>query len=1041
LNKGALEMNEWIPDSEERRFVQEVLKLIDSFDELGQNPLAGLDIVSLKRVERGLPDTPRGRGLALQYVLEDVLEELKPEEGEPAYGLKRWRPYIIVWNRFWRLKTPGEICDTLGIADSTYAHEQTRAIDAFARILWRKNTEIRGGWQSTIGLAYHIPPKPPYFVGRKKELSEVSQALEQQVPLVVYGPAGVGKSTLLAKFVNEPEVQEACPDGIHWFDVDRFPLSTICDMIARDLDDENVLQVYTAEEKVAALRAVLTNKETLIVLDEAELEEPIFHFCRHISHKVLVGTRQRFFIPGAISVELLPPPIEEAVKQFRYHANIPTGQDETIREICELLGSMPLAVCLAASTILIEGIFAPELLERLKDDERPLNSLNRNPSGHKDLSVRMSFSVSYDLLPNQSKHVFAVGSVFAAEGAALPAYVAACEFDEIACQRHLGKNVQLSLMKRTGLGRYEFHPLLRMYAEEKLNDGPERIRNVAYQNMAQYFLSYAAKDHEDEMALALEHNNISVAIDWCHEQREWEMFIDYVDSMEGFWTEFRFQEQLQNRLVQAVTACQELGNKAKEADFLIRLAQAYSKNKNLLGKARESLEKALAIQQVRGDPVSVAETLSQLTIIYRLQGDFNSAYDIEKDCLAILREQGDKKALVKHLVDWAGIRRADAVKILVDDLEESERDIRRYGSGIDGIIISFDTAVEYYRQALSLADELEAPEILTRCLTMYAELYPLLRVCLSKKEAKRVTQDIEKGLTRLHELGNWEAQYDVVTSLALTCLAHRDFKGAQRYFERAFAISRDWDYPFRDFGCFFLAGQMHLSRNDFRAARTYYEKHLALERELASDFGVMISLLGLSCAHFSKGNKAVASQYLEEGLTLIQDLDDSEMLGALLLSLVWELVTFNELPESTYAELRLCVLRRAGEMLGVRSEFDEGVNLVEIVASYLDLWRLRISVHDADAVSVQQVGPSLITLYSRAFEGSGGRDVSMIARTLQALGEEEIIEGQAQEFEKGRPKHPFLPFIEHDLYGLSGFASLLFRALRLRHKLKKLRSG
>ena len=111
---------------------------------LGKSPLARLRVVDSKRRISGYGDTTVGFGIALRQVLQDGINTLKPEDGLPDPLEKKWRPYQILAGSYIQGRSPEYLANEMGIARSTYNHEQAAALDRLLALLgeWEEQSEV-----------------------------------------------------------------------------------------------------------------------------------------------------------------------------------------------------------------------------------------------------------------------------------------------------------------------------------------------------------------------------------------------------------------------------------------------------------------------------------------------------------------------------------------------------------------------------------------------------------------------------------------------------------------------------------------------------------------------------------------------------------------------------------------------------------------------------------------------------------------------------------------------------------------------------------
>jgi hypothetical protein len=193
-----------------RKSLRNGLKDWDRSKQLGEHPFARLQIVEKRRQEAGYGETPMGFGIALREILQDAINNLKPDEGEPEYLERRWRSFLILSEQYLHGRSPDYICEQLGIARSTYNHEQVQALESLLDILHQKEflqvnqrvvvEEEAGETAKRGGVPFLAPARPPYsLIGREGLLGELKEQCIHADGLnvaAIYGLPGVGKTTL-----------------------------------------------------------------------------------------------------------------------------------------------------------------------------------------------------------------------------------------------------------------------------------------------------------------------------------------------------------------------------------------------------------------------------------------------------------------------------------------------------------------------------------------------------------------------------------------------------------------------------------------------------------------------------------------------------------------------------------------------------------------------------------------------------------------------------------------------------------------------------
>lgn len=199
-------------------------------------------------------------------------------------------------------------------------------------------------------------PGPVPLVGRWDERWALSAALrERPAAVVVAGPAGVGKSALVASVV--PTMGDAFPDGYVIVELPAGDGETsagpadVLREVWRELDDiPPTLMPNTVTELAEDYHAVLGGRRMLVVLDgvvDAAQVQPMLSLA---GPTLLVTTRRRRLgLPEASHLDVDPLAGREAVDLLsRYAGAVRTGDEpEAVREVVRICDGLPLALRIA----------------------------------------------------------------------------------------------------------------------------------------------------------------------------------------------------------------------------------------------------------------------------------------------------------------------------------------------------------------------------------------------------------------------------------------------------------------------------------------------------------------------------------------------------------------------------------------------------------------------------------------------------------------------------------------------------------------------
>ncbi len=351
-----------------------------------------------------------------------------------------------------------------------------------------------------------MPPSPPLpgasgpgslpadvtrFIGRRRELAETRQALENARVVTLTGPGGVGKSRLAVQAARD--VQRAYRAGVRvvWLAETREPtafghaLNTALGIQERGTRWH--LQTVIEQIGDRHLLLVLDNCEHVID-DAAHVVDALLRACPHL--QVLATSRQALNILGETIMPVLPLATDggnnEALQLFLDRARnaVPSlvlnADDEPVlRELCDLLDGIPLALELAA--VRLRTVPLAELRTRMADRFAVLDQGSRAATPRHQ-TLRAAIDWTYDLCTEAEQLLWQRLTVFTG-GFSLEAAAAVTTGDGVEPSRLLNlitglidKSV-ISLDTEQGIPRYRILETIREYAATRLNDAEsDRLR-------------------------------------------------------------------------------------------------------------------------------------------------------------------------------------------------------------------------------------------------------------------------------------------------------------------------------------------------------------------------------------------------------------------------------------------------------------------------------------------------------------------------------------------------------------------------------------
>lgn len=324
---------------------------------------------------------------------------------------------------------------------------------------------------------------PGYFVGREDMIRALKKALlsGHQVPMcVLIGMAGVGKTSLAAQLACD--LRPYFPDGVLWAQLDSSNpmsiLSTFADAYERDVSQYNDL-----DSRSTAVRGLLATKRTLIILDNAKTSRDVRPLLPPQGGCAVLITSRRSDLTitrGGRRFNVGPFDLEKSESMQLFGKLL--GEDslhqygDDLLSIAELLGHLPLAVAIAAGRMEPQLGWSPRtFLGRLRLAKTRLEMLS-----DEDESVRLSFDLSYEELPEPLRLFFASLAVFGPNSFRAEAVAFICNTAMETAEDTLRELCRLSLLQNTREDRYHLHPLLCDYATERLGDAHVWERMVEY---------------------------------------------------------------------------------------------------------------------------------------------------------------------------------------------------------------------------------------------------------------------------------------------------------------------------------------------------------------------------------------------------------------------------------------------------------------------------------------------------------------------------------------------------------------------------------
>jgi predicted ATPase len=492
----------------------------------------------------------------------------------------------------------------------------------------------------------NLPRPASSFVGRERELAEVTSLLHDARLITLTGPGGSGKTRLAIEAAAGlvPEFKA----GVFWVGLAalRDP-ALVTETIAQTLGAKDGLAEHIGERELLLL---LDNLEQ--VVEAAPELAALVETCPNL--ELLVTSRELLRVRGELEYAVPPLTEPEAVELFceRAHAQA----DETIAELCRRLDNLPLAVELAAARARV--LSPQQILDRLAQRLDLLKG-GRDAEARQQ-TLRAAIEWSYDLLSAEEQELFRRMAVFAG-GCTLEAAEQVAEADLDTLQSLVNK----SLVRRTD-ERFWMLETIREFALDRLAESGEQ--DEVARAHANYFRALAERaETTGEASYAAgwlerldgERDNFRAAIRWALDAGEPLLALRTVIALTGLWTVRGVYREWRSWLTEALDAAPEAPAELR-ATALRDLGATFFFTSDH-EQATAVSERALELFRELGDTRAVASMLDRLAAPAGMTGDHEKSRAFADESLALFRELGDRQGALYPLskVAWDEWKRGD----------------------------------------------------------------------------------------------------------------------------------------------------------------------------------------------------------------------------------------------------------------------------------------------------------------------------------------------------------------------------------------------
>ncbi len=557
-------------------------------------------------------------------------------------------------------------------------------------------------------LPVRIPVPPTTLIGRAAEEAELCRHLLDPACRLVtlMGAGGIGKTRLAlqvaAHLARNAAGQPYIADGVSFVALAKV---TAADNVAAAIADVLGCPLGATATVEESLLMFLHDRKLLLVvdnfehvLDAAPLLGAILHQAPGV--RLLVTSRERLRLPGEQVFELggLSMPADdsrdaidhaEAVLLFlerARHASTTFALTPinrlAVATICRLVDGMPLGIELAAAWT--RALSPDEIADEIA---RSLDflTLSDRTADLRHRSMRAVIDHSWALLTAEERHVLAQLSIFrggctreAAQtvtGATLPI---------------LAGLLDKSLVRRTPMGRYEMHELVRQYAAERLAADPAMAAKVHAQHCAYYtgWLAVRAsiitsiQQHTAVAEISTELDNLRAAWQYGIEQRDAQAIARISDDGLLWFYEVRswYQEaELACRRAAAAFHPPTTPEEEKLLGTLTGMQGWFTFRRGQPDTGMKLLEESVRWLRRGDSPQWLFNTLVQLGYLALFRGEFERAAALVEEHAALARRIENPWVQAHVILQQAALHSHRAPEVAYTCFHESLLHIRAVG--------------------------------------------------------------------------------------------------------------------------------------------------------------------------------------------------------------------------------------------------------------------------------------------------------------------------------------------------------------------------
>jgi tetratricopeptide (TPR) repeat protein/transcriptional regulator with XRE-family HTH domain len=697
-------------------------------------------------------------------------------------------------------------------------------------------------------------PSVGRLVGRDLLLSDLKQHLcaGDTVPVVaLHGLPGVGKTTMTAALVADPEVQERFPDGVLWAGLGPTPqvfalLSSWASTLGVSGQDLGQINDVTTLSRVVG--SMIQRRRFLLVIDDAWNIDDALAFkvggspCGHLITTRFPLLAEQF----APRHSVLIPEIgeDESMELFRQLAPLAVEQEpEQARILAQVTGGLPLAVTLIGNYLQTQAAGGQPrrirtALEHLRTrDGRIRLAFPRSPTEYPPaLSPEKPLSLQ-TIIATSVEHVSDEAQALLRDLALLPAKpnsfseMAACAISGLSEEHFfiaLDTLLDAGIIESVAPERYSLHQTIADYA--RLDEPSSEARR----RLVHYFVAVMEQSSREYGNLDRELTNLLTALDIAYEQNFQEDLVLGCLALAPFLSDRSLVDILEVHITHALACVSDhsIGNDKAQLLFY-RATIAVHRGK--FDQGEEDAKCGLAVVKQSQQTDLICRFLALLTNISTELGQYEQALTSVEDGITLARQS-------HHYYQLCQLRNAHGMLLY-----------RR------GMVKQAQVA---FIKGLNLARFIQAKECEAECLS------GLGHVVRWQGDEHAGEELYQESLQIYQRLGYRERSIAVMLNLSVSVQNQGDTTRAEAYCLEGLATARAIGHQARMASALMNLGMQANMRGDIRQAEAYHRECLTICRDMHHHRLISYASTNLGAALLYQGAFLEAEERLCEGLRI-----------------------------------------------------------------------------------------------------------------------------------------------------------------------------